>query len=368
MTDRIVLVLKYDDWPQADRDAWDGLFLAGDLFDDLGPCHAWSEGSRTKRRQSYGQWLSFLRRTDDAALTNPPTSRIVVSSVQAYVAECKMRLSPRTIQTLVTDLYVLAAAMSPHADLAWLNTVVKRLGHEANRHSLPAPHPIDARRIFQWSLHFMEQIERDSHLSPKKQAIHFRQALLIGFLIACPIRRRTLLAMRVKQHLRPMSVGFMLQFAAEDMKDHKARSFRLPTQLVAPMRAYLDLYRPALLEGNGTDALWVNQYGDGMTPDGLSRELPKITERHLGLALRPHAFRSIAATTIAEVDPEHANIIRDILGHATLAMSEKHYNRATGISSCNELQSILEDIRKSVPMIGRAKQVLTPPADASDPE
>ncbi len=60
------------------------------------------------------------------------------------------------------------------------------------------------------------------------------------------------------------------------------------------------------------------------------------------MALRPHAFRHIAATSIAEADPEHVNIIRDLLGHATLDISERHYNRATGISSCTRVQSIVE--------------------------
>jgi site-specific recombinase XerD len=87
--------------------------------------------------------------------------------------------------------------------------------------------------------------------------------------------------------------------------------------------------------------------------------------RHLGIALRPHAFRHIAATSIAEYDPEHVNIIRDILGHASLNMAQKHYNRATGISSCNGLQSIVEDFRKAVPIMSKAKRVLTPPNGVS---
>ncbi|MGC9369659.1 MAG: hypothetical protein ACP5DX_09005 [Paracoccaceae bacterium] len=40
-------------------------------------------------------------------------------------------------------------------------------------------------------------------------------------------------------------------------------------------------------------------------------------------------FRHSAATAIAEFDPEHVDIIRDILGHATLDLAETHYNRPT---------------------------------------
>jgi integrase len=361
MTDRIPLCLKLNDWPDADRVAWFGLFAAGGHFDDGGPCHDWSEGSRKMRSQSYGQWLSFLLRTDDAAIEIQPSQRITVARLQAFVAELNQReLATTTVKNHVVGLYVLAKAMAPQADWGWLNTAVKRLTNAANRHSLPPPHPIMGPEILRWSLRFMAQTQNDCDLSAKMRAIHFRQGLMIGFLISCPVRRRTLLAMTVNDHVQPISDGYMLNFAAADMKDQKARSHRLPTKLIEPMRLYLEDFRPVLLAGNDTDALWVSQYGEGITPDGLSRELPKVMMRHLEVGIRPHAFRHIAATTIAELTPEHANTIRDILGHATLDMSERHYNRATGISSCNGLQSLVEDIRQSVPTLGRAKVQLTP--------
>jgi integrase len=85
-----------------------------------------------------------------------------------------------------------------------------------------------------------------------------------------------------------------------------------------------------------------------LTPDGFSRALPKTTKQNLGVALRPHAFRHIAATSIAEGDPEHVGIIRDILGHATLQMAEKHYNRAQQIDSARRYGVVLEELKKKL--------------------
>jgi integrase/recombinase XerD len=355
VTNHIPLVLKYEAWPEADCAAWDSLFIVGDLFDDVGPCQDWSEGSRAIRRQSYGQWLSFICRTDSLALGVAPCERITLERVKAFVGECRERLAPHTVKTHVVNLYVLAKAMAPEMDWAWLNTAAKRLTNKANKRCLPPPHPIDAREIFQWSLLYMKDTAADDRLSAKKRAIHFRQALLIGFLMAWPVRRRTLLAMRVGHHVRPTTDGFTVAFDPEDMKDTKARDVKMQKDLVDPMRAYLDIYRPILLAGSKTDAFWTNQYGNGLTPDGLSSYLPEITKSRLNVALRPHAFRHIAATTIAELDPEHANIISDILGHATLDMAYKHYNRAMGISSCNALQALVEEIRQSGPVAGKKK-------------
>ena len=352
MTDRIPLCLKLEDWPEADHAAWQQLFADGGLFDDGGPCRDWSAGSRTMRAQSYGQWLSFLIRTDRAAVAVEPMHRITETRVRAFVAELEARnLAKVTVKNHVVGLYVVAKSMAPKQDWGWLNTGVKRLTNAANRHSLPAPHPIMGPEILRRSLQIMKETQAGTRLSVMKRAIRFRQALMIGFLISCPVRRRTLLAMTVDGHVRPMSDGYTLNFAAKDMKDGKVRSFRLPAILAGPVRVYLEEHRHVLLDGADTNAFWISQYGEGITPDGLSRELPKITERILGVALRPHAFRHIAATTIAELDPEHANIIRDILGHATLNMAYKHYNRATGISSCNALQALVKDIRKGWPPV-----------------
>ena len=358
MSERIPLVLKFEDWPQADRSAWEQLFTHAGFLEDTGAFAHWSEGSRAKRRQGYGQWLSFLARTDPAALDLAPALRVTRARVRAYVEECQARLKPCSTQNLISDLFVLSRALAPVADWGWLNTFSNRLLSEANRTSLPAGKPITAPEILQWSLTRMEEVEADISASPRSRAIHFRQALMIGFLIARPLRRRTLLGMELGQHLIPSGTGFQLQFRAEDMKDKRARSFAFPANLVAPMQTYLETHRPLLLNGKTDQALWINQYGRAITPDGFSRALPEITKQHLGIALRPHVFRHIAATSIAELDPEHVNIIRDLLGHATLTMSERHYNRATGISSCNRLQSIVKDMRRSMPIMGRAKRQL----------
>lgn len=346
VTDHIPLVLKHEHWPQADKSAWKALFTSGDIFDDIGPCRDWSDGTRRKRRQGYGQWLSFLMRTDTDALALAPADRIDRSRVRNYIEECEARLQPKSVAGLIDDVFALALALSRERDWSWLATACKRLQTKANRRSLPPPHPVSANQVFEWSLDRIAQLDDDPKLPPLKRAIWFRQALMIGFLVARPVRRRALLAMTVDRHLVLTGDRYFLKFGAEDMKDGKDRDFPLPAALTAPMRDYVERHRLVLLGTRGSDALWINQYGVAITADGLARELPKVTERHLGVALRPHAFRHVAATSIAEFDPEHVNIIRDILGHATLNMAEKHYNRATGISSCNALQSVMEGIRK----------------------
>lgn len=345
MTKSIPLVLTYKDWPHADRSAWDTLFTFGEWFDDSSPCSDWSEGSRTKRRQSYGQWLSFLSKLSPDHLTEPPASRVTTEAVRAFVDECEARLAPSTVNNLISDLYVVIRAMAPEKDWNWLNRVSNRLQKKAKRRSLPPPHQITANEVLSRAIDWIIRYEGNDRYAPKTQAIRFRQGFMVAFLISRPVRRRTLLATSLEDHLKVQTDGFHLFYEAKDIKTKKPYDFPLPIVLVPFMQRYLAEHRPLLLQGKIRDGLWINQYGEPITPDGLSRELPKVTKRILGLELRPHAFRHIAATYIAENDPEHVNIIRDVLGHATLDMASKHYNRAKGITACDDFQNVIGELR-----------------------
>lgn len=346
LRDQIPLVLKFEDWPATDREAWGALFVPGRLFEDEGLCVNWSAGTRRLRQQAYGQWLSFLLRNEACALALPLVARLTQPRVEAYITESRSRLASVSVYNLIHGLLIIAGAFSPGADWTWLQRVDTRLRHGLGSGDLkPAP-ALSAAQVFRWSLRRMAEVDTDPALGACKRAIGFRQALMIGALISCPVRRRAFLAMTVTNHIVEIEDRFQLHFSADDMKDAKPHRFWLPRQLFEPMQLYLDVYRPLLLGNKQSDGLWISQYGTPLTADGYARELPKITDRNLGVELRPHAFRHIAATAIAETDPEHVGIIRDVLGHASLDMAEKHYNRATANSACNKLQSVFRDIRR----------------------
>jgi hypothetical protein len=349
----VPLVLKFADWPEADRSAWDRLFRSAGLFDEDGALVRWSEGSRSIRRQAYGQWLSFLQRRVPECLSAEPANRVTKSAVKAYVEECQSRLAPVSVCGLLKGLAVIIGHMAVETDWSWLRRLVNRLRAQTGRGDLKAAPAISAAEIFTTALRHMVDADGDTHSSALQKAIHYRQCLMIATLISCPVRSRAFIYMDVSRHIVATASSFDFRFSAEDMKDKRARRFPMAENLVEPMRLYLDLYRPLLLQSATSDWLWIGKYGRPLTKDGYTRELPKITLRILGVALRPHAFRHVAATSVAEYDPKHVGIIRDVLGHATLEMAQKHYNRATANSSCNMLQSIVADIRRKAATMER---------------
>ena len=145
------------------------------------------------------------------------------------------------------------------------------------------------------------------------------------------------------------------------MKDKRARRYPLPIELEAPMRRYLTEHRSILLGGAKTDALWISRRGTPISQDTFTGCLAQLTRRHFGLTLRPHAFRHIAATSIAEVDPCHVGMICDILGHATLNMAERHYNRASAVTASSRMQSLVQEIRREARKTERRSRWRLPP-------
>ena len=69
------------------------------------------------------------------------------------------------------------------------------------------------------------------------------------------------------------------------------------------------------------------------------------TEERFGHPINPHLFRDAAATSIAEQDPEHVEMIKAILGHTSLATSQAHYNHANSLEASRRLQRVVAELR-----------------------
>jgi integrase len=71
----------------------------------------------------------------------------------------------------------------------------------------------------------------------------------------------------------------------------------------------------------------------------------KLTKERIGCAINPHAFRHAAATSIAFADPEHVQITKSILGHGSLASSERYYNLAQAFEAARRWDAHVQRLR-----------------------
>lgn len=340
------LLLPIEDWPDVDRNAWAALFTEGDILDGQGPCVEWAEGSRRKREQSYSRWLGYLKSIDGLAPVNYPGDRAKPETIAAFIACEQQRCKMSTVHLRVDDLWSIFREMDPQTSWQWLYQIVRRLRAVADIGYLK-PHPgVDAMQVFDWAQSRLSAVEAESGSVDLDRAVRYRDGLMVGLLISAPVRARTFVAIAVGQHLRDMKSGYLLSFKPDDMKDRKHHDFPVDSHLTAPMRRYLEIYRPVLLQGAKTDRLWISRRGNPLCTDSLYGHLCDLTRREFGEKLGPHAFRHVAATTIAMVDPEHVGIIADVLGHSSLNMAYKHYNHASSIQAVARYQDLRMQLRR----------------------
>lgn len=348
------------DWPAADQAAWEALFIDGDIFDGHGPLAHWRVTTRRKCAQSYGYWLAFLVQTGRLSGALPPAERVTHEAVKAYVDATLGRCSVETTHMRLAELLKIVRAMAPKNDWRWLEGVVERLRQQCRHGELKRRAGVSARDLYEWGCKRMRTAEVDRALSPKACAVQYREGLIVALLIARPLRLRTFLHLRLGRHLVERGGRYVLSFAPEDVKDNRAREYPLPFGLEEALARYLSYHRSTLLAGANSDRLWITKDGCAFSEAGFVACLAKLTRRAFGEALRPHAFRHIAATSVALDDPEHVNIIASILGHATLRTSERYYNRARTIEAASALQSVVRDLRKSVEPEVRRRAIRRP--------
>jgi site-specific recombinase XerD len=71
------------------------------------------------------------------------------------------------------------------------------------------------------------------------------------------------------------------------------------------------------------------------------------TQKAFGVSLSPHLFRDCAATSVAIEDPHHVRIAMNILGHHSLATTQRYYDQSQMLAAGRHYQSALIDLRRA---------------------
>jgi integrase len=193
----------------------------------------------------------------------------------------------------------------------------------------------------------MADAERDKGLSATLRAARYRDGLFVAFLALRPLRLDNARLIVLGVHVRQTEDGFRFGFEADELKwkNGPALEFDLPRELVPHFHQYLKVYRLILLHGRATDRLWISTRGDQMSDQAVRQQVNAVTKQRIGIAITPHLFRDCAATSIAMDNPEHADIVSRILGHARLKTAEKHYIHGRSTHASRLHAELLLDLR-----------------------
>jgi integrase len=344
----------YAEWPASDRAAWENLFLEGDLLNDhTGTALHWREATRKTNLKHYARWLGWCAaqgRLDAACLDGnyAPWERATPAAVEAYARALLAEMGPRTVATSLIGLKCILQRMAPEADWSWLRRMTSRLDRWATPSRVQRRPEQAAPELFAIARGELKRLSRIP--APKgRERQAYRDVLLVAFLLACPIRERNLAIVELGRHLVRVSGDWHLRFEPEETKTGQALHLVVPAALTPYLDDYMARIRPAF-PGAATHAhVWPAQKGRPMAEETIYASVMATSKRLFGTALNPHAFRSLAATLLAESSPEDALHARLLLGHRQPETTEKYYIRASQLQAARKVAEALQAIRDAQP-------------------
>ena len=344
-----VLVIALDDWPAVDRHAWSRARARGHVLDEQGGLSNIADVWLPQFVRAYARWLGYLAEYEGLQSIGSGVDYLSRDYLSRFLHLLETHLAPCTSRNYITILRSVAHAMSPDADLSDLDAATRRLWRDARSVRDKRSQIVPSRDLWQLGQDLMDTCG-ECTTRPKRLG-QYRDGLMIALLASRPIRRKNLAQIEIGQNLQRTGDVYWLFFDAHDMKNRRSMEFPLPRQLTQPIQHYMDDVRPELREQHGRwktdvgDLLWVGEGGSEMKGGRISARICQRTEERFSHPINPHLFRDAAATSIAELDPEHVEMIMAILGHASLATSEAHYNHAGSLEAARRLQHVVAELR-----------------------
>ena len=337
-------------WTPEDQAGWARACTPQSIFEDEGGELASMVAiSRSKYAKGWGRFSAFLFANDPAALKLRPAERCSRDRLQAYVDALRAAgNADSTIVNRLCELSVVAKAMDPSFNPRLINRYISVVRSKvrpvrSKAHVRPANELVDLG---------MSLMARASDPADLGRAIDFRDGLIIAFLAMHPVRRRNLSNFDLGRNLIRQSAGFMVAFAGSETKTGVPYENTLAEFLVEPMDQYLRVWRPILAARTGRwkrdvgDAVWVSVDGSPMGQEGLSGRIELRTRQAFGKAISPHRFRDAAATTLVIADPARIKVSAPLLGHRSLAITDRHYIQATGLQAQRSFLQVIEEARR----------------------
>lgn len=327
--------IPIDEWPGEYRAAWTRATTEVDPLDEPGLAAHWRPNTQHTVRTRFGFYLAWLNEMGRLDASAPPGALVTRENLAGYMEHLQLRrLASVTIAGYVRDIREAVRAMQPNVNLSLMDHTLRRLEAVAapsrdKRAKIVSPALLLDAAIAEMTLLDKGQQKRPS----RRTAGRFRDALFVAFLATRPLRRANFTAMRLGTHVTKRGGLYWCKFRETETKEGQPLEFPMPQALTVWLDRYIDAQWPLLLSGAVCDHLWISTRSTPIVDNTIYCRVTYTTERLLGSPINPHLFRDCAATFIAEELPEQVKIIARILGHATLATSEDHYNHAGMLSA-----------------------------------
>lgn len=336
-------------WPAADRSAWERAFADDDLLGGCAIAQRMAPRSRMTMETAYARWLAWLDSSCPASLAEPAGKRATRDRVLAYLHHLADERALSTVLNYACRLHTALQILAPGDDWSWLPDIIDTIERHVGRMPRPPRPFVEIDRLFAFGMELMRDAAGDTAATAIRRAEQFRDGLMIAFLAARPLRRQNMIELRLGTEIIETRDGYRVALPAEACKARRPLEFPLPATLRPCIDVYRAEHRPVLAAGGaapGTSNLWLARSGAPFPSDSFADMITRRCRARFGVRLTPHDFRHCAASSIALEMPDDWPIIRVILGHTSLRTAEHHYIHLRGCAAAGQYQSVLTERRQ----------------------
>jgi len=333
--------LKFDEWPAADQAAWQRATAPVHFFDEAAVAAHWSANTRVQTQYAYSRWLAFEVAHAPAPVNGAWADRINQDALRSYVEGLTERMVPMSVAAELGHLILAFGALAPTLDLSWLRAWQARWQRDAQPRDKRS-RIVHGGRLLALGLRLMDEAAGEA--TSAEQARSYRDGLLIALLATIPLRRRTLAGLRRDRNLYAIGTGYVLAVAHAETKSGQPLEYPLPKRLAPYVTRYLEQYRLMFLGADRHPHLWPSPRGGALGAEAIYELVCRRTTVEFGVAIYPHLFRAIVATTLARDAPNQLLTARDLLGHANLTTTDRHYRQSQTIEATRQHTRLLEQL------------------------
>jgi integrase len=353
------LCLVVDDWPEVDRERWRVAQALAGLLEADQPASRWSPARRRIGEQRYGQWLAYLDRIGMLEPSCRPGQRATDDRLSEFLAELRARVAPWSTAMMLGALVHMLSVLEPEHDWAPLARVYNQLKQTAAPSRNKLERLVRAADLFELGLRLMDTCEEADR--PQYMPIRYRDGLIIALLIACPLRIKNLTDLVIGQHLVFDGFVYRLELSAAETKTGRPYHAAVPPELTPSIDGWLQVHRPLLqliAAGQGRAGgilghLWLDRSGRPMRSAAIRQQIELRTKEAFGRHGWPHLFRDCAVTELVDCAPEEIGIAPDLLGHAGLQATGKHYVPAVGMKAHVRVRDVIAARRRAAAARGK---------------
>jgi integrase len=333
--------LPIQEWPDADRLAWEDACRPGIRLKPGGSASYLAEVSREDFARRYGAFLGFLQRRGSLDLNAAAAAQVTPSNVEPCIIGLKARIRSATVWNNIYKLRRAAELLAPTSDFSWLAEIEKDLALVMEPRS-KFDRLVFTERLVEAGLTLIEEAQHYAN-NDIDRARNIRNGLIISLLALLPIRIKNYATLEIGRTFKQVQGSWWIALPTASTKTKRLDERRVPEILNGTIDTYLNRSRPVLLGSKAsTDFLWISsRTGRRITTKNLGTLISKITYRILGVSVSPHLFRTAAATTAAMYGSNTPQLASAVLGHTDRRVTEEHYNRASSIEAAKTYAAII---------------------------